>query len=190
VDLACCFTIDAHAHPLCMPAHGPGAWQAGAPGAGRCRQGPARSPGRSAYRAPSRRGRDIRVPGDPHPRHPLPGQALPNSTATSPLAITAIYVTIAADTVGTASLGIRPVCHLTRTLTTFVPPSALKTEMNKPWYVYLGVNRGAGLNRASRLPTAAAASAVPPRTAISVKRHSGSITLPSMTGNHGSLRHL
>ena len=64
-----------------------------------------------------------------------------SSTASSPLATSAtsiIYVvetkSISGNTCG------RPVCHLTVTLHTFVPPSALNTEMPKPWYVYFGLS--------------------------------------------------
>jgi len=63
-----------------------------------------------------------------------------SSTASRPLATSAtsiIYV-VEIKTISGNSCG-RPVCHLTVTLHTFVPPSALNTEMSKPWYIYLGL---------------------------------------------------
>ena len=66
-----------------------------------------------------------------------------DNTATVPLAssvMTTIYVVAIPEKVGASGCVGRPVCHLTETHIVFVPPSALKAEMSKPWYSYLGLN--------------------------------------------------
>jgi hypothetical protein len=65
-----------------------------------------------------------------------------SSTATIPLAssvTSTIYVAVTKEIHNYPSCS-RPVCHETITLTTFVPPAALKTEMSKPWYTYFGLD--------------------------------------------------
>jgi RNA polymerase sigma factor (sigma-70 family) len=51
-----------------------------------------------------------------------------------------IYVVAIPQRVGAPGCVGRPVCHLTETHDVFVPPSALRTEMSKSWYSYLGLN--------------------------------------------------
>jgi len=66
-----------------------------------------------------------------------------NSATAKPLAssiATTIYVVAIPQRVGAPGCGGRPVCHLTETHLVFVPPSALRTEMSKSWYSYLGLN--------------------------------------------------
>jgi len=65
-----------------------------------------------------------------------------DSTATTPLAssaITTIYVVVT-KTISANTCGSGPICVLTVTLTTYMPPSVLKTEISKPWYTYFGIN--------------------------------------------------
>jgi serine/threonine protein kinase len=65
-----------------------------------------------------------------------------SSTASTPLAksgITTIYVTLGGTTGNTQTCS-RPVCRESIQTTNFVPPSALQTEMSKPWYPYFGLN--------------------------------------------------
>jgi hypothetical protein len=66
----------------------------------------------------------------------------PSSTASAPAgtsATTTVYVASGGSTSNSKTCS-RPVCHETFTETVFVPPSALATELAKPWYVYLGLN--------------------------------------------------
>jgi serine/threonine-protein kinase len=66
-----------------------------------------------------------------------------SSTATTPLAtsaITTIYVTVTKLINPYPSCGRVPACHLTFTLTSYVPPAALGSEISKPWYTYLGLS--------------------------------------------------
>jgi hypothetical protein len=66
----------------------------------------------------------------------------PSSTASAPAgtsATTTVYVASGGSTTNSKTCS-RPVCHETFTETVVVPPSALATELAKPWYVYLGLN--------------------------------------------------
>jgi serine/threonine protein kinase len=66
----------------------------------------------------------------------------PSSTASAPAgtsATTTVYVASGGSTSNSKTCS-RPVCHETFTETVEVPPSALATELAKPWYVYLGLN--------------------------------------------------
>ena len=66
-----------------------------------------------------------------------------NGAATNPQAssaTTTIYVVAVPQRVGAPTCVSSPTCHLTETHDIFVPPSALRTEMSKTWYSYLGVN--------------------------------------------------
>jgi len=65
-----------------------------------------------------------------------------SSTASTPAgtsATTTVYVASGGSTTNSKTCS-RPVCHETFTETVEVPPSALATELAKPWYVYLGLN--------------------------------------------------
>jgi serine/threonine protein kinase len=65
-----------------------------------------------------------------------------SSTASAPAgtsATTTVYVASGGSTSNSKTCS-RPVCHETFTETVEVPPSALATELAKPWYVYLGLN--------------------------------------------------
>jgi len=65
-----------------------------------------------------------------------------NSAASAPVgtsATTTVYVASGGSTSNSKTCS-RPVCHETFTETVEVPPSALSTELAKPWYVYLGLN--------------------------------------------------
>jgi serine/threonine-protein kinase len=65
-----------------------------------------------------------------------------SSTASTPLAtsaITTIYVAVTKD-INPYTYCSAPVCHLTFTLTSYVPPAALGSEISKPWYTYLGLS--------------------------------------------------
>ena len=64
-----------------------------------------------------------------------------NSTASTPLGtsgVATIYVTLY-KVVKSPTCG-GPVCRQTIQVTYLVPPSALQTEMSKPWYLYFGIN--------------------------------------------------
>jgi hypothetical protein len=66
-----------------------------------------------------------------------------NGATAKPLAsstTTTIYVVAIPQRVGTPACVGRPTCQLTETHNIFVPPSALRTEMSKTWYSYLGLN--------------------------------------------------
>jgi serine/threonine protein kinase len=65
-----------------------------------------------------------------------------SSTASAPAgtsATTTVYVASGGSTSNSKTCS-RPVCHQTFTESVEVPPSALPTELAKPWYVYLGLN--------------------------------------------------
>jgi hypothetical protein len=65
-----------------------------------------------------------------------------SSTASAPAgtsATTTVYVATGESTSNSKTCS-RPVCHETFTETVDVPPSALATELAKPWYVYFGLN--------------------------------------------------
>jgi serine/threonine protein kinase len=65
-----------------------------------------------------------------------------SSTASTPLAksgIATIYVVLGGTTGNTQTCS-RPVCRESIQTTNLVPPSALQTEMSKPWYPYFGIN--------------------------------------------------
>ena len=65
-----------------------------------------------------------------------------DSTATTPLASSAtstIYV-VSGGTGSSVHNCDRPVCHVTWTFTSFVPPAALNTEIPKQLYVYFAIN--------------------------------------------------
>ena len=65
-----------------------------------------------------------------------------NSAASAPVgtsATTTVYVASGGSTSNSQTCG-RPVCHEKFTETVYVPPSALQTEMAKPWYLYFGMN--------------------------------------------------
>ena len=69
-----------------------------------------------------------------------------SSTASAPLATSAavtVYVTLG-GTSGNGTTCSRPVCRESIQMTNYVPPSALQTEMSKPWYAYFGVNLSPG----------------------------------------------
>jgi hypothetical protein len=69
-----------------------------------------------------------------------------SSTASAPLgtsAMATIYVTTGGNS-GNSQTCRRPVCHESIQTTNYVPPSALQTEMSKPWYVYFGINLSTG----------------------------------------------
>ena len=73
-------------------------------------------------------------------------ELLPSSTASAPLgtsAMATIYVVIGRASEYTQTCG-RPVCHESLFTDNYVPPSALQTEMAKPWYAYFGVNLSSG----------------------------------------------
>ena len=73
-------------------------------------------------------------------------ELLPSSTASAPLgtsAMAAIYVVIGGASEYAQTCG-RPVCHESLFTDNYVPPSALQTEMSKPWYAYFGVNLSSG----------------------------------------------
>jgi hypothetical protein len=65
-----------------------------------------------------------------------------NSAASAPVgtsAATTVYVASGGSTSNSQTCS-RPVCHEKFTETVYVPPSALQTEMAKPWYLYFGIN--------------------------------------------------
>ena len=65
-----------------------------------------------------------------------------SSTASTPFAtsgIATIYVVLGGTT-GNSQTCSRPVCHESFQTTNLVPPSALQTEISKPWYAYFGLN--------------------------------------------------
>jgi len=65
-----------------------------------------------------------------------------SSTASAPAgtsARTTVYVASGGSTSNSKTCS-RPVCHETFTESVEVPPSALPTELAKPWYLYLGLN--------------------------------------------------
>ena len=69
-----------------------------------------------------------------------------SSTASAPLgtsAMATIYVTTGGNSGNSQTCG-RPVCHESIQTINYVPPSALQTEMSKPWYVYFGINLSTG----------------------------------------------
>ena len=69
-----------------------------------------------------------------------------SSTATAPAgtsAVTTVYVTVSGNPVNVQTCS-RPVCHESLQTTNFVPPSAMQTEISKPWYPYFGVNLSTG----------------------------------------------
>ncbi len=73
-------------------------------------------------------------------------ELLPSSTASAPLgtsAMATIYVVIGGASEYAQTCG-RPVCHESLFTDNYVPPSALQTEMSKPWYAYFGVNLSSG----------------------------------------------
>ncbi len=73
-------------------------------------------------------------------------ELLPSSTASAPLgtsAMAAIYVVIGGASEYAQTCG-RPVCHESLFTDNYVPPSALQTEMSKPWYAYFGVHLSSG----------------------------------------------
>ena len=65
-----------------------------------------------------------------------------NSAASAPMgtsATTTVYVASGGSASNSKTCS-RPVCHETFTENVEVPPSALRTEMAKPWYLYFGIN--------------------------------------------------
>jgi len=69
-----------------------------------------------------------------------------SSTASAPLAtspVATVYVSLGGTSGNGTTCG-RPVCHQSILTTNYVPPSALQTEMSKPWYAYFGVNLSTG----------------------------------------------
>jgi Protein kinase domain len=73
-------------------------------------------------------------------------ELFPNSTATSPLATSpakTVYVTLIALS-GDGQTCQRPVCRESLPSHVFVPPSALSTELAKPWYPYFNLKLSPG----------------------------------------------
>jgi hypothetical protein len=54
-------------------------------------------------------------------------------------AATTVYVTIGETWTNSQKCG-RPVCHESRTITNYVPPSLMRTEMAQTWYAYFALN--------------------------------------------------
>ena len=73
-------------------------------------------------------------------------ELFPSSTASAPLgasAVATVYVTLGAPQVNVQKCA-RPVCHESLQTDLFVPPSALQTEIAKPWYPYFGLSLSTG----------------------------------------------
>ncbi len=69
-----------------------------------------------------------------------------SSTASAPLGtspVATIYVATGGTSENSQTCS-RPVCHESMLTTNYVPPSALQTEISKPWYPYFGINLSSG----------------------------------------------
>jgi len=78
----------------------------------------------------------------------FPGRTSARLLASSPTAT--VYVAPSVSKGGSARACSRPTCHESFTLNVFVPPAALATEINMPWYTYFGL----GLSKSPAKPPA------------------------------------